>query len=281
MFRWLSCLLQFLLLFSFCLLHFEHSNLWMQYRDEVVWVQRNLWYRYVGDGTDVPSAPLGSVTADVEFASTVKFEVFCHYMVHLINCLYGTHTCIVVGVCTVMSAVQSMYCQVWCSCVDSGVGAGIDSYYEYLLKAYVMLGDETYLDRFNKVLLLYSHFIYAWIDFVCLIYLKVLNSAASKSVVYVLRKVVTVFRLMFECAAGQWSGLLWGCPRDHGMWQMHWMYYKKYYYLNTTNIFTFWHFGLYQWPSSEEVFSTLLLVLATTLIQRCITIVARLTRKLY
>jgi len=36
--------------------------------------------------------------------------------------------------------------------VDSGVGAGIDSYYEYLLKAYIMLGDETYLDRFNKVL---------------------------------------------------------------------------------------------------------------------------------
>jgi len=37
------------------------------------------------------------------------------------------------------------------SYVDSGVGAGIDSYYEYLLKAYIMLGDETYLDRFNKV----------------------------------------------------------------------------------------------------------------------------------
>ncbi|XP_068226667.1 ER degradation-enhancing alpha-mannosidase-like protein 3 isoform X4 [Palaemon carinicauda] len=33
---------------------------------------------------------------------------------------------------------------------DSGVGAGIDSYYEYLLKAYVLLGDEGYLDRFNK-----------------------------------------------------------------------------------------------------------------------------------
>ena len=40
--------------------------------------------------------------------------------------------------------------------VDSGVGAGIDSYYEYLLKAYIMLGDETYLDRFNKVVLLCS-----------------------------------------------------------------------------------------------------------------------------
>lgn len=33
---------------------------------------------------------------------------------------------------------------------DSGVGAGIDSYYEYLLKGYVLLGDETYLDRFDK-----------------------------------------------------------------------------------------------------------------------------------
>ncbi|KAB7496940.1 ER degradation-enhancing alpha-mannosidase-like protein 3 [Armadillidium nasatum] len=33
---------------------------------------------------------------------------------------------------------------------DSGVGAGIDSYYEYLLKAYVLLGDDEYLGRFNK-----------------------------------------------------------------------------------------------------------------------------------
>uniref|UniRef100_A0A8C5MFU3 alpha-1,2-Mannosidase n=1 Tax=Leptobrachium leishanense TaxID=445787 RepID=A0A8C5MFU3_9ANUR len=32
---------------------------------------------------------------------------------------------------------------------DSGVGAGIDSYYEYLLKAYVLLGDDNYLKRFN------------------------------------------------------------------------------------------------------------------------------------
>ena len=30
---------------------------------------------------------------------------------------------------------------------DSGVGAGIDSYYEYVAKAYVLLGDETYLTR--------------------------------------------------------------------------------------------------------------------------------------
>ncbi|XP_021917509.1 ER degradation-enhancing alpha-mannosidase-like protein 3 isoform X2 [Zootermopsis nevadensis] len=33
---------------------------------------------------------------------------------------------------------------------DSGVGAGIDSYYEYCLKAYILLGDERYLGRFNK-----------------------------------------------------------------------------------------------------------------------------------
>uniref|UniRef100_A0A8B9KUC0 alpha-1,2-Mannosidase n=1 Tax=Astyanax mexicanus TaxID=7994 RepID=A0A8B9KUC0_ASTMX len=32
---------------------------------------------------------------------------------------------------------------------DSGVGAGIDSYYEYLLKAYVLLGDDQFLQRFN------------------------------------------------------------------------------------------------------------------------------------
>ena len=38
----------------------------------------------------------------------------------------------------------------WCVS-DSGVGAGIDSYYEYCLKAYVLLGDETYLRRFSKV----------------------------------------------------------------------------------------------------------------------------------
>uniref|UniRef100_A0A672L7G4 alpha-1,2-Mannosidase n=1 Tax=Sinocyclocheilus grahami TaxID=75366 RepID=A0A672L7G4_SINGR len=32
---------------------------------------------------------------------------------------------------------------------DSGVGAGIDSYYEYLMKAYILLGDDRFLQRFN------------------------------------------------------------------------------------------------------------------------------------
>lgn len=32
---------------------------------------------------------------------------------------------------------------------ESGVGAGIDSYYEYLLKGYILLGDDSYLDMFN------------------------------------------------------------------------------------------------------------------------------------
>ncbi|XP_041480869.1 ER degradation-enhancing alpha-mannosidase-like protein 3 [Lytechinus variegatus] len=32
---------------------------------------------------------------------------------------------------------------------ESGVGAGIDSYYEYLLKGYILLGDDSYLDKFN------------------------------------------------------------------------------------------------------------------------------------
>ncbi|XP_066297953.1 ER degradation-enhancing alpha-mannosidase-like protein 3 [Branchiostoma lanceolatum] len=32
---------------------------------------------------------------------------------------------------------------------ESGVGAGIDSYYEYLFKAYMLLGDASFLERFN------------------------------------------------------------------------------------------------------------------------------------
>ena len=46
----------------------------------------------------------------------------------------------------------------WLVCVidhflvlESGVGAGIDSYYEYCLKSYVLLGDEEYLRRFRAV----------------------------------------------------------------------------------------------------------------------------------
>lgn len=38
-----------------------------------------------------------------------------------------------------------------CVSPDSGVGAGIDSYYEYLLKAYILLGDDLFLQRFNIV----------------------------------------------------------------------------------------------------------------------------------
>jgi hypothetical protein len=37
------------------------------------------------------------------------------------------------------------------SLTEAGVGAGTDSYYEYVLKAYVLLGDEKYLYRFDRV----------------------------------------------------------------------------------------------------------------------------------
>ncbi|OQV23354.1 ER degradation-enhancing alpha-mannosidase-like protein 3 [Hypsibius exemplaris] len=33
---------------------------------------------------------------------------------------------------------------------ESGIGAGLDSYYEYVLKTYILLGDETYLHRFHR-----------------------------------------------------------------------------------------------------------------------------------
>lgn len=32
---------------------------------------------------------------------------------------------------------------------DSGIGAGIDSYYEYVAKAYILLGDDKYLNRWE------------------------------------------------------------------------------------------------------------------------------------
>ncbi|KAJ8374468.1 hypothetical protein SKAU_G00050480 [Synaphobranchus kaupii] len=33
--------------------------------------------------------------------------------------------------------------------ITCGVGVGIDSYYEYLQKAYILLGDDLFLHRFN------------------------------------------------------------------------------------------------------------------------------------
>ncbi|VDL69383.1 unnamed protein product [Nippostrongylus brasiliensis] len=36
------------------------------------------------------------------------------------------------------------------SFIDSGIGAGIDSYYEYCLKAYILLGDKSFLERFER-----------------------------------------------------------------------------------------------------------------------------------
>lgn len=41
---------------------------------------------------------------------------------------------------------------------ESGVGAGIDSYYEYLLKGYIFLGDETFLERFNTHYMVSSNY---------------------------------------------------------------------------------------------------------------------------
>ncbi|PIO69231.1 PA domain protein [Teladorsagia circumcincta] len=38
------------------------------------------------------------------------------------------------------------------SYLESGIGAGIDSYYEYCLKAYILLGDKSFLERFERVL---------------------------------------------------------------------------------------------------------------------------------
>lgn len=62
-------------------------------------------------------------------------------------------------------------CLFTCLFADSGVGAGIDSYYEYLMKAYILLGDNVFLERFNIVsplhqyLLCFSFFVASWNTF--------------------------------------------------------------------------------------------------------------------
>lgn len=50
-----------------------------------------------------------------------------------------------------MSGSRNLLKDLFCLLADSGVGAGIDSYYEYLLKAYILLGDDLFLQRFNIV----------------------------------------------------------------------------------------------------------------------------------
>ncbi|OXB79356.1 UNVERIFIED_CONTAM: hypothetical protein H355_008161 [Colinus virginianus] len=47
-----------------------------------------------------------------------------------------------------VSVTINIHIEVWVR-KDSGVGEGIDSYYEYLLKAYFLLGDDSFLERFN------------------------------------------------------------------------------------------------------------------------------------
>nr|CAH8842418.1 unnamed protein product [Trichobilharzia regenti] len=51
---------------------------------------------------------------------------------------------------TLYSPEGNVYYIFYCvSLSESGVGAGIDSYYEYLLKAYILLGEPVYLHRFQ------------------------------------------------------------------------------------------------------------------------------------
>ena len=66
----------------------------------------------------------------------------------------GLHERVARNISTVF--VKSWFCNELYGCIffintDSGVGAGIDSYYEYCLKAYILLGEEDYLNRFNQV----------------------------------------------------------------------------------------------------------------------------------
>eukprot|EP00051_Salpingoeca_urceolata_P022994 m.384968 g.384968 ORF g.384968 m.384968 type:complete len:794 (+) comp20050_c6_seq4:476-2857(+) len=75
------------------------------------------------------------------FSGDPKYEVAARRALEALWSRRGTHD--LVGTTINITSGQWKH-------AESGVGAGIDSYYEYLLKAYVMLGEPTYLNVFNK-----------------------------------------------------------------------------------------------------------------------------------
>lgn len=61
---------------------------------------------------------------------------------------------LVISFCSDCMYVFFIIQELWSYCslfTEAGVGAGTDSYYEYVLKAYILLGDEKYLYRFDRV----------------------------------------------------------------------------------------------------------------------------------
>jgi mannosidase alpha-like ER degradation enhancer 3 len=65
---------------------------------------------------------------------------------------------------------------------DSGVGAGIDSYYEYVAKAYILLGEEKYLSRWNthySAVMKYIGQVNTNVTFLCLDFDKLNQSGRS------------------------------------------------------------------------------------------------------
>jgi len=166
---------------------------WSDHTDENIWgrlkwpnAQESRWWRNV---TVILRAVVEVAVAHQAGISRYnimagRFRCLClpTFDSHLFGC--NAPTCYLFSVCLLQISTLYVLCPAvwlmlwWCWFVDSGVGAGIDSYYEYLLKAYIMLGDETYLDRFNKVLLPCSRLISVWIDCICLIYyVKVLYTS--------------------------------------------------------------------------------------------------------
>lgn len=90
--------------------------------------------------------PGTSIILDMSFGRMLIFfnECLSSLLVHVL----------VISLCSDCMYVFFVIQELWSYCsllTEAGVGAGTDSYYEYVLKAYILLGDEKYLYRFDRV----------------------------------------------------------------------------------------------------------------------------------
>lgn len=113
---------------------------------DVLWEKRQR-------GSDLVGTVINIHNGDwVRRGKALHWHICCCHFIHTVKHGHlNTSNPIMTLIETIFTSVPSLLLM-----TDSGVGAGIDSYYEYLMKAYILLGDKVYLERFNTVRTLYS-----------------------------------------------------------------------------------------------------------------------------
>lgn len=146
----------------------EHHNRMAWYKDELLYMAKDLGFRLLpafNTTTGVPyprvnlrhgigkdrtekdtcTACAGSMLLEFSALSRLTGDmIFEDKAKHVMHTLWAKRQ----RTSNLMGTVINIHTGDWVR-KDSGVGAGIDSYYEYLLKGYILLGDEGYYERFT------------------------------------------------------------------------------------------------------------------------------------